>query len=374
MHKWINWPKSQGNASRQAHVNLPPNTYEREMGKEGFSGPATQLHHQHPPTSWTHIEGPLKPRAFDTNQLAHSINPLAAPTVLSNDHINCQTWRTNQSMSALARNADGDQLLFIHEGNAELFCDFGHMNIAEGDYLLLPRSTTWRLALTSDSLTALMIEATNDSFSLPDKGLLGEHALFDPAMLDTPQLNDTYKAQQSEHETQVIVKRQNMLSTVTYPFNPLDTTGWHGTLMPMKINWRDIRPVMSHRYHLPPSVHATFVCQRAMITTFCPRPFESDPGALKVPFYHNNNDYDEVIFYHEGEFFSRDNINKGMMTFHPCGLTHGPHPNAYKNAFKPRKAETSEVAVMIDTRDPLNVTDAATKIEWSGYVDSWKEK
>ena len=124
----------------------------------------------------------------------------------------------------------------------------------------------------------------------------------------------------------------------------------------MRINWRDIRPVMSHRYHVPPSVHSTFVADRFVVCTFVPRPIESDPGALKVPFFHSNDDFDEVIFYHQGEFFSRDNIHPGMMTLHPCGFTHGPHPKAFAAGAKAAKTMTDEVAVMIDARDPLDMS------------------
>jgi homogentisate 1,2-dioxygenase len=130
---------------------------------------------------------------------------------------------------------------------------------------------------------------------------------------------------------------------------------------------------MSHRYHLPPSAHTTFVANRFVVCTFVPRPFESDPGALKVPFFHNNDDYDEVIFYHQGEFFSRDNVHPGMVTFHPCGFTHGPHPKALQNALEQPAEGTNEVAVMLDTRDALHVSEAAESVECMEYVDSWKE-
>jgi homogentisate 1,2-dioxygenase len=105
-----------------------------------------------------------------------------------------------------------------------------------------------------------------------------------------------------------------------------------------------------------------------------PRPIESDPGALKIPFFHNNDDFDEVIFYHRGNFFSRDNIHPGMITFHPAGFTHGPHPKAFAAGMKSEKKETDEVAVMVDARDGLDVGDGASTVEWAGYVDSWKVK
>ncbi len=141
----------------------------------------------------------------------------------------------------------------------------------------------WRLAPGSRTIS-LLIEATNNSFKLPERGILGPHAIFDPAALDTPKLDDAFHAQQDEHEWQVKVKRRNTFSTVTYPFNPLDAVGWKGNLAPVKLNWRDIRPVMSHRYHIPPSVHSTFVSDRFVVCTFVPRPIESDPGALKGAF------------------------------------------------------------------------------------------
>lgn len=370
--RWISTPRVEGNASRQAHADLPEGTYERELGKEGFFGPASHMHHQHPPTAWTRMEGPLRPRAFDTTRLAEfGPTPWHARALLGNAQVSVRLWEMTASMDQLVRNADGDELLFIHAGSGHLFCDYGHLEVGEGDYIMLPRGTMWRLE-SAAPMRMLLIEATNSSYQLPEKGLLGPHAIFDPAMLDAPRMDEAFRAQQDETEWELLIKRQNQITTMVYPFNPLDAVGWHGDLMPVRINWRDIRPLMSHRYHLPPSAHTTFVANRFVICTFVPRPFESDPGALKVPFFHNNDDYDEVLFYHAGEFFSRDNIHPGMMTLHPCGFTHGPHPKALQNAFQPAAEATNEVAVMLDTRDALQVFDAAEPIEWTGYVDSWK--
>jgi len=372
MKKWISFPRVEGMASRQAHANLPPGTYERELGKEGFFGPATHMYHRRPPTGWTSFEGPLQPRAFDTTRLGMAADsPWQASLLLYNAAVKFRYWRLERSMPALARNSDGDELLFLHEGNAVLFCDYGRLELVQGDYLLLPRGTMWRLEVEAP-VSALLIEATNDSFRLPDKGMLGPHAIFDEAMLDTPLIDAPFLAQQDDREWRVEVKRRDQVSVITYPYSPLDAVGWKGDLAPVRINWRAIRPIMSHRYHLPPSVHTTFVAGRFVVCTFVPRPFESDPDALKVPFFHNNDDFDEVIFYHAGEFFSRDNIHPGMITMHPCGFTHGPHPKALKNMLEQKAPGTNEVAVMLDTRDALEVGEAATGVEWRGYVDSWK--
>ncbi len=372
MKTYIAFPRVEGRASRQAHANLPEGTYERELGKEGFFGPATHMYHRHPPTGWVDWQGPLRPRAFDLNKLADlQPSPWDAPAVLFNANVALRFWRVPQRMADLARNGDGDELVFIHAGEGDLYCDYGHLAIRAGDYVMLPRGTMWRID-SRQPITALLIEASNGSYQLPDKGLVGPHAIFDPAMLDVPAIDDAFLAQQDEKAWKVRIKRSGAVSTVTYPFNPLDAVGWKGDLAPVRINVKDIRPLMSHRYHLPPSAHTTFVGNRFVVCTFCPRPFESAEDALKVPFFHSNDDYDEVLFYHAGDFFSRDNIKPGMLTFHPCGFTHGPHPKALKNAFKQAKPATDEYAVMIDTRDALQVGELPAGIEWPGYVESWK--
>ena len=369
---WINIPKVEGVASRQAHADLPAETFERELGKEGFYGPATQMHHRHPPTGWTTVEGPLRPHAFDALKVEMTSNcPWDAWQLFSNANIQIRFMKLDNTMQHLVRNADGDDLIFIHQGCGDLFCDYGHLSFNQGDYLMLPRGTLWRMTI-SEPVSALLIEASNDSYQLPDKGMISNQAIFDPAILDAPAIDEAFLAQQDDAEWKVRVKCRNRLSTITYPFNPLDAIGWHGTLMPVRLNWKDIRPLMSHRYHLPPSAHTTFVSSRFVVCTFVPRPFESDPNVLNVPFFHSNDDYDELIFYHHGQFFSRDHIHPGMMTLHPSGIPHGPHPKALKNADQKRGTMTDEVAVMIDTRDALEISDQAKTIEWPDYVDSWK--
>ena len=370
---WIPVRGGQGQHSRQAHADMPDGTYEREISKEGFFGPAAFLHHRRPPTGWASFEGPQRPRPFDLNGLnqAHG-SPWAAPRVLHNNAVDMRFWKLAEAMPALARNADGDQLLFVHAGAGDLFCDYGRIAYEAGDYIVLPRGTMWRLRPSAPT-AVLMIEATNSHYTLPDKGLLGGHAVFDPAVLDTPAMDEAFRAHQAEEGMfPVEIKKRGQVSVATYPYNPLDAVGWHGDLAPVRLNVRDIRPVASHRYHLPPSAHTTFLSDRFVVCTFAPRPFETDPGALKVPFFHNNDDFDEVLFYHAGDFFSRDNIDAGMMTFHPSGFTHGPHPKALKNMLVQTKPATDEYAVMIDTRDPLEIGEGAAAVENAAYVDSWK--
>ena len=230
MKRYIGHPRVEGTASRQAHADLPPGTYEREMSKEGFFGPAAFFHHRHPPTGWSGFEGPLSPHAFDFTKLdAVAAHPWSAPDLLFNASVRIRFWRTSGKMDALARNADGDELLFVHQGRGELYCDFGRLAFETGDYVVLPRGTMWRLEC-AEPAAILMIEATNASYMLPEKGLVGGHAIFDPAMLDAPRVDEAFLAQQDEKPWRVAVKRRGAVSTVTFPHNPLDAIGWHGDL------------------------------------------------------------------------------------------------------------------------------------------------
>lgn len=372
---WIPVKGAQGEYSRQAHADLPEGTFEREVSKEGFFGPAAFLYHPRPPTGWSDFEGPLRPRAFDLNGLNAAPTSLwDAPIVLHNAATQIRFWKLAEPMQDLCRNGDGDQLLFVHGGSGDLFCDYGHLLIEPGDYIYMPRGTMWKIAPEAP-MALLTIEATNTHFTWPDRGPLGPHAFIDPAMLETPHFDDAFLNFQAEDRpARVLIKKRNAVSIAHFAHNPLDARGWHGDLAPVRLNVRDLRPVISHRYHLPPSAHTTFLSDRFVVCTFAPRPFETDPGAIKVPFFHNNDDYDEVLFYHAGDFFSRDNIKAGMMTFHPSGFTHGPHPKALAKMFVQTKPATDEYAVMIDTRDPLEIGADAANVESQDYVHSWKPK
>ncbi|MBM3776300.1 MAG: homogentisate 1,2-dioxygenase, partial [Acidobacteria bacterium] len=213
----------------------------------------------------------------------------------------------------------------------------------------------------------LIVESKTE-FDQPDKGLLGQHALYDPAAIVTPEPEPMLE---DGREWEVRIKAEGEYSKVFYPFHPLDVVGWKGDLTVWKINMRDIRPVMSHRAHLPPSAHTTFVTGGAVICSFLPRPLEQDPDALRVPFFHRNTDYDEFLFYHDGNFFSRANIVPGMATLHPRGIHHGPHPQALANQHQ--KTHTDEYAVMLDGLNPIRVLPAAEKVEWKEYWASWME-
>ncbi|MCA9800054.1 MAG: homogentisate 1,2-dioxygenase [Cyanobacteria bacterium HKST-UBA04] len=359
---------AKGRYAKRAHFDIPEGLWEEEHGREGFFGPVSHLYRHHPPTGWTDIEGPMRPQAFNAHKLPKTQQLGALPervVMLYNDEVSMAVWRPASPPDHLFRNADGDELYFVHEGCGKLFTDFGPLNYCPGDYIVIPRGTTYQFAPTTPGNFFLIFEGKG-LFREPDRGLLGQHALYDPTTIETPEPEPILET----GTFQVKVKRLNQVTTITYPFHPLDVAGWKGDLTVWKISIHDICPVNCHRMHLPPSVHTTFVNDGFIICSFVPRPLETEPGAVKVPFFHRNIDYDEVLFYHDGDFFSRDGIGRGMVTFHPQGIHHGPHPKAIETTES--KTDTNEVAVMMDTRQPLFVTQEAQQCGLADYWKSWQ--
>jgi homogentisate 1,2-dioxygenase len=355
-----------GRATKQAHVGLPPGTVEEEHGRRGFYGRATHLYRLNAPTGWTAIDGPLRPHALDLRTLPDPGDDRSLPVdVLINDDVRLGVWSRTTEMPFFLRDADGDLTLFVHRGDGVIETDFGPLQYGKGDYVVLPRGTTFRLAPSSE--TFLLTIATTAEIEPPDKGLLGRHALWDESAIRVPDVDP----HDEKGDFEVLIRQQGQYTSVRYPFHPLDVVGWKGDLTAFALNALDLKPVSSFSYHLPPSAHTTFVAGNAVICTFVPRPLETAPDALKVPFYHRNIDYDEVIFYHHGDFFSRAGIEPGMLTWHPQGIHHGPHPKAVANAGS--KDFTEEIAVMLDCRHPLQVTPAGAGVEMADYWSSWME-
>ncbi len=369
---------SQGRVAAQPHVKIPDGTYEEEHGRRGFFGRTSHLYHRHPPTGWTRIEGELKPRAYYATKLEGAdgcprpkgeVNGRPAE-LLENSDVRIGLAKLPTEMTVLARNGDGDEVRFVHEGAGILETDYGDLPYSAGDYLVVPRGVTYRYVATTPNVH-LVIESVGE-IELPERGMLGRHAQFDPMIMRTPKLAGEEKktGKNSAGEWEMQIKREGRWTKVFYPFNPINAVGWKGDLTPWAIHVDEIRPVVSPRYHLPPSVHTTFLGRNFVICSFLPRPLESEEGAMKVPFYHRNIDFDEVIFYHAGNFFSREGISAGSVTWHPQGIHHGPHPNAATNAAD--KDYTHEIAVMVDTRHPLRATAAAEGVEFREYHMSWR--
>jgi len=360
--------KSSGVHTKQAHVKIPEGTYEEEHGREGFFGKVSQIYHENPLTSWTTIEGDLKPRnlppLFDKTELKNNFVPY-----LYNNDLVISMGMFEKSFDNFFRNADFDEMHFAHAGEGRIETIYGHLDYKKGDYVLIPRGTTYKVYV--DTPTKFLKVESASEFNEPSRGILGPNALYDQTAIVTPEA--AKGSEQDKDEYVIEIKREGQITKVAYPFNPLDAKGWKGSLYPWKISIYDYCPINSHKYHIPPSGHTMFVCKNFVVCSFVARPMEhSSEGVLKVPFYHSNIDYDEVLFYHEGNFFSRDNIDSGATTFHPQGIHHGPHPKAFAKA--DNKEWTDEYAVMIDARYPLKRSEAFDRDEFKDYWKSWMEK
>jgi len=357
--------KASGVYTKQAHVKIPEGLYEEEHGRKGFFGRVSQIYHENPPVGWTNIEGDLKPRLLPSTfgKNSDQFNP-----ILYNNDCVVSTALFKNDFSTFFRNADYDELYFIHEGAGRLETIYGHLDYNKGDYINIPRGTTYKFYIGSE--TKFLLVESRSEFEEPSRGILGPNALYDQTAIRTP--TASLGSEQDKSEYKLVIKRLGKLTTVTYPFNPLDAKGWKGSVYPKILSIYDFCPITSHKYHIPPSGHTTFVAHNFVICSFVARPLEdSKEGVLKVPFYHSNIDYDEVLFYHEGDFFSRDNIDAGAFTYHPQGIHHGPHPKAFEKAND--KLFTDEYAVMIDARFPLEPTSWFKENENKNYWKSWMD-
>lgn len=365
---------SQGKYTSQGHKGIPENHFEEEQGRKGFFGQVSHLIKPQPSTRWTQIEGSLKPHLFDMVEMPRSHG--VWQRLLHNSDVqmyNLHFQKSKLSGNVGFRNVDGETLYFCHIGSGRIFTEYGLLQFEKGSYIVIPKCVTHTI-FCDEPTQFLVIESLNSAYREPDRGMVGKNAFYDPASFGKPDLD----LQHSELEklespiTEIQIKRSALITKFIYSENIYDTVGWKGDFFPFTLHIRDMMPLNSHRVHLPPSAHTTFVTNGFVVCTFLPRPLETDPDALKVPFYHQNIDYDEVLFYHEGNFFSRDNLHAGMMSFHPAGFPHGPHPKAVKNVTT--KTHTDEVAVMIDTWRPLEVDPLFEKVELMDYWKSWMPK
>ena len=362
---------TQGKPTRQGHKGLPENHFEEEQGLKGFFGPVSHLVRKKPSTRWSSIQGNLKPRLFDLVEISYQNNLWQRCLYNTEVAVYMQLLKVSQDVSSAFRNADGDTLYFCHKGEGVILSDYGLLNYKKGHYIVIPKCITHTVCPSKET-EFFIIENKTSHFEQPDRGLLGRHALYDQNALGQPDLIELQKhlTKNNMEILKVTVKHEDELTHFTYDECIYDVVGWKGNLYPFTLHMNHIMPVMSHKVHLPPSVHTTFTAKNFVVCSFLPRPLEHDEDALKVPFYHQNIDYDEVLFYHDGDFFSRDGLHSGMMSLHPSGFAHGPHPKAIKEIFK--KTNTTEYAVMLDSRLRLKVDSDLNSLEVSDYWKSWQ--
>jgi homogentisate 1,2-dioxygenase len=362
-----------GITSRQARTGWPAGTYEDEHGRNGFAGEASMLYRSHPPTRWTRIEGDLKPRAADGRAVQTTDSPDAGGVperLLYNDDVHLYVSRRREPMSYYMRNGDGDEIHFVHEGSGTFETDYGPLPYEPGDYIVIPKGTNYRVVPDNAENYFFIIESRRGPVAFPERGILGQHVPFDFALLESPEPRPILD-QNGEYE--VRIKRGDEWTSVFYDFCPLDVVGWTGNLSVYKINIRDLRAPSSDRTHLPPSAYATFQCPGIWVVTFQPKPFETAPDAVRVPGYHRNVDYDEVVFTHSGQLMSRAEGQGGAtITLHPAGVHHGPNPRAFVAVTKSDRMEA--YLVNVDSEKPYQRTEAFTAAEDPNYWASFSDQ
>lgn len=373
----------QGKVAKRPHLDLPEGTFEEELGLDGFYGPVAHLYHSHPPTSWTDLKASAFQWPVRENIQSESLRPQCFQKLKTLNEkkkdffksYRCLLWNEDVEIGIqileefnpeFFRNADASELYFIHEGELKLDSIFGQLKVRSGDYILIPKGVSYRWVPETPSSYILRIQNFGAAFKKPDTGLMGQQALYHEENIRIPELIK----ENWDSNSIVKVQSQYRLSEIHYDFDIRQVQGWCGNLYPFALSIHDIAPAMSSMAHLPPSINTTFLNPDFVVCSFLPRPLEEPEGALKVPFFHSNIDYDEVIFYHEGNFFSRDNMGKAYISLHPRGINHGPHPKALRNQTQMKR--TDEVAVMVDTRRELNVTAFARSLEERDYWKSWQ--
>ncbi len=356
--------------------------YEELVGNQGFTGPASLLYHLRLPTAVKRVqpvetlawvpepERVLRHRHFRTAELA--TGPSATRDrvpLLFNDDVALSLVRPRKEDSVFYRNAQGDEVVFVVEGDGTLESSFGLLPYRPGDYVVIPRGIVHRFALGAGPHRVLVIESRGyvrtPKRYRNEHGQLTEMAPFSERDIRRPERLATHD---EEGEFGVLVKSGNRLFEMVMPHHPFDVVGWDGYYYPWAFSIHDFEPRVG-RVHLPPPVHQTFEGDGFVICSFCPRPFDFEKDAVSAPYSHQNVMSDEVLFYANAEFMSRKGIEMGSITLHPDGLPHGPQPGKTEESIG--ATHTNELAVMIDTFRPLHVSREALALEDPGYQRSW---
>lgn len=360
---------------------------EQLFSTEGFSSNYSLLYHIHPPTQIVKVDEPMDiaPIAATENIMQHrsfqgfKVKPtedyLKSKTVVlfNNDcHVSLAAPKKGLTGDTFYKNADSDEVIFIHKGSGKLLTQYGQIPFGYGDYLVIPRGTIYQIEFDDEDNRLFIV----DSFSpitfpkryLSRYGQLLENSPFCERDIRKPQ--DLLTIDESGAFL-IQTKKQGKLYPIWYGTHPFDVVGWDGCEYPYAINILDFEPITG-RVHQPPPVHQMFDAHNFVICSFVPRMYDYHPLAVPAPYHHSNIDSDEVLYYVDGDFMSRKHVDKGQITLHPMGIPHGPHPGTVEKSLG--KAGTEELAVMVDTFNPLFLTQAALDIEEEGYALSWMEE
>ncbi len=362
------------------------NLYQEQLvSTEGFSNDYSILYHCHPPTQIIKTDEPVcvAPNIAEERMLKHrsfegfNIKPVndflkSRIPILVNNDCHVVLAAPQQSMTDyFYKNADGDEIIFIHEGSGKLLSQYGELAFSYGDYLVIPRGTIYQITF-NDSNNRLLIVESFSPIRYPKRymsnyGQLLEHSPFCERDIRVPE-NLTTTDKQGDFLIQT--KKKGVMYGLHYSNHPFDVVGWDGCCYPYAFSIHDFEPITG-RVHQPPPVHQTFEGHNFVICSFVPRMYDYHPQAIPAPYHHSNIDSDELLYYVDGEFMSRKNVTRGMLTLHPAGIPHGPQPGAIERSIG--KKETPELAVMVDTFHPLMLTKEALEIENANYVMSWAE-
>jgi homogentisate 1,2-dioxygenase len=358
---------------------------EQLFSTEGFSNDYSLLYHTYAPTLIVKCDEPVSvaPKIAEEYMLKHrslegfKIKPEAdflksRKTILVNDDCHIVLAAPQKSMTDyFFKNADSDEVIFIHEGSGKLKTCYGEIEFAYGDYVVIPRGTIYQIHFNTEANRLFIVES-HSPIRYPKRylskyGQLMEHSPYCERDIRTPKNLVTH----DEHGDFVIqTKKKGMLYGIHYGTHPFDVVGWDGCCYPFAFSIHNFEPITG-RVHQPPPVHQTFETNAFVICSFVPRLFDYHPLAIPAPYNHSNIDSDELLYYVDGDFMSRKHVTKGMLTLHPAGIPHGPHPGLAEKSIGAK--ETKELAVMIDTFRPLKLTLEAIAIENEGYVMSWAE-
>ncbi|PWT70971.1 MAG: homogentisate 1,2-dioxygenase [Bacteroidetes bacterium] len=358
---------------------------EELFSTEGFSNDYSLLYHHFPPTDIVKTDAPtsilplvaeekmLKHRSFEGFHIKPEKDYLESRhPILVNQDVQISLAAPQQSMGTyFFKNADADELLFVHEGSGTLKSNYGEIPFAYGDYLVIPRGTIYQIEFKDASNRLFIVESVSP-IRFPKKylsknGQLLEHSPYCERDIRAPQNLVTYD---QKGDFLIQTKKKGNLYGIHYGHHPFDVVGWDGCNYPFAFSIHDFEPITG-RVHQPPPVHLTFEGNNFVVCSFCPRLFDYHPQSIPAPYNHSNIDSDELLYYVDGDFMSRKNVTRGMLTLHPGGIPHGPHPGAVERSIGAK--ETKELAVMVDTFHPLMLTKDALEIENPNYVMSWAE-
>ena len=354
--------------------------WEELISREGFSSIYSNTYHKNPPTAIekigecseinlslrNKIHKPYHIRTANINNNGDAI--FSRIPLFYNQDITIYKSNVTESMVNLYKNAYADELLFIQNGNGVLSSNFGSLNISKGDYVIIPRGVIWEIRIKT-KMKILTIES-GAPIETPAKyrnkfGQLLEHSPFSERDIKTP----NFEKPIDKNSIKINVKYGSKIQSYFYQNHPFDLVGWDGYYFPWVFNINDFMPITG-KIHQPPPVHQTFQSNGFVICSFVPRLFDYHEKSIPAPYAHSNVDSEELIFYVEGNFMSRKGIDSESITYHPMGLTHGPQPGKIEESLNAK--ETTELAVMIDTFKPLNMTNNTKEIEDKNYPYSWK--